>query len=273
MKKIFSSGLLLGLACLWVGGVARAQELFVFTEPASNMPAHTIGLRANNWLAQPEAGGTLNYRFNPEVMWGQSKNLMLHAEGYFSNNSGSFQAEGAGAYAKYRFYVRDTLYRHFRAAAFARVSALKAPVQQEEISLAGYNSGYGFGLVGTQLLHRLALSSSLWWEHATDNVGSYEYPTAQPRDALNLSLSGGLLILPKQYTSYHNVNMNLMAELLGQQLLGSNKRYLDLAPSLQFIFNSQTRVDIGYRFELYGNMERMAPNGLLLRVEHLLYDL
>jgi hypothetical protein len=271
MKRIFSSALLLGIACLWVGGIARAQELFVFTEPVSNMPAHTIGLRANNWLAQPEAGGTLNYRFNPEVMWGQSKNLMLHAEGYFSNNSGSFRADGAGFYAKYRFYVRDTLYRHFRAAAFALLSAIQAPVNQEEISLSGYNSGYGAGVVGTQLLHRVALSSSLWWEHATDNFGSHEYPTAQPRDALNFALSGGLLILPKQYTSYRNVNLNIMAELLGQQLLGSDNRFLDLAPSLQFIFNSQTRVDIGYRFELAGNITRMAPNGLLLRVEHLLF--
>lgn len=268
---MFSKSLLLGMVCITIAGTTRAQELFAFTEPASNMPAHTLGLRANNWLSQPGTGSDLSYRFNPELMWGASKNLMLHVEGYFSNRTGTFRAEGVGAYAKYRFYVNDTLYRHFRAAAFARVSAMNAPVMQEEISLSGNNSGYGLGLVGTQLLHRLALSSSLWWEHATDNFGHYELPAQQPGDALNLSLSGGLLILPKKYTGYQNLNLNLMAELLAQQLLGSDKHFVDLAPSLQFIFNSQTRLDLGYHFELSGNMTRMAPNGLLLRVEHLLF--
>ncbi len=270
MKKGISAAMLC-LSLLSMSNMLRAQELFVFTEPASNMPAHTIGLRASNWLMQARNGGNSVYSFYPEIMWGQSKHLMLHAEGFFSNSQGNFQADGAGLYAKYRFYVKDTLYRHFRAAAFARLSAIQSPVMQEEISLAGHNSGYSLGLVGTQLLHRLALSSSLWWEHATDNLGNHELPVQQPGDALNLSLSGGLLILPKKYTGYQNLNLNLMAELLAQQLLGSDKHFVDLAPSLQFIFNSQTRLDLGYRFELSGNMTRMAPNGLLLRVEHLLF--
>ncbi|MBS1616127.1 MAG: hypothetical protein JST06_08440 [Bacteroidetes bacterium] len=262
--------LLMVLSLCGAGHHVQAQELFVFTEPASNMPAHTIGLRASNWLMQARKGGSV-YSFYPELMWGKSKHLMLHVEGFFSNQQGSFRAEGAGLYAKYRFYVRDTIYRHFRAAAFARLSAIQAPVMQEEIALAGHNSGYSLGLVGTQLLHRLALSSSFWWEHATDNLGQNELPAQQPGDALNLSLSGGLLILPKRYTGYQNLNLNLMAEVLSQQLIGSDKHFVDLAPSLQFIFNSQTRVDIGYRFELSGNMSRWAPNGALLRVEHLLF--
>lgn len=271
MKKIFSGSLLLGIACLLAGGAARAQELFVFTEPASNMPAHTIGLRASNWLMQEREGGGINYHLIPELMWGVDKRLMLHAEGFFSNRNGGFAGEGLGVYAKYRFYVKDTAYRHFRMAAFARASANNAPVHQDEIVLNGHNSGYGAGLVATQLLHKLALSSSLWWEHATDNFGGNEYPAAQRRDALNLSLSAGQLFFPKAYTSYRDVNVNGMVELLGQQLLGNNRRYLDLAPSVQFIFNSQTRVDIGYKMELWGNMTRTAPNGLLLRVEHLLF--
>jgi hypothetical protein len=89
---------------------------------------------------------------------------------------------------------------------------------------------------------------------------------------VNVVLSTGRLFYPKRYTGYGNTNVNGMVEVLAQQLLGSEKRYIDIAPSVQFIFNSQTRVDIGYRHELYGNMERTAPNGLLVRVEHVLFD-
>jgi hypothetical protein len=66
--------------------------------------------------------------------------------------------------------------------------------------------------------------------------------------------------------------MNIMMEVLGQVLAPGGKQYMDLAPSVQFIFNSQTRVDIGYKYELFGNMLRTAPNGFILRVEHLLFN-
>ncbi|HEY4291370.1 MAG TPA: hypothetical protein VGN00_29920 [Puia sp.] len=74
------------------------------------------------------------------------------------------------------------------------------------------------------------------------------------------------------YTSYKQTNVNQMLELLGQQLIGSNKAYLDIAPAAQFIFNSQTRVDIGYKFQLYSNMTRTTPNAIMVRIEHLLFN-
>ena len=136
----------------------------------------------------------------------------------------------------------------------------------------GHNSGITLGLIGTQLMHRQAYSATLSYERAMDNFDGNEYPAAQSRDAMNVALSTGRLFYPKRYTGYGNVNINGMIEILGQQLLGSNKRYIDIAPSVQFIFNSQTRVDIGYRHTVYSNMERTAPNGLLLRVEHVMFS-
>jgi hypothetical protein len=47
---------------------------------------------------------------------------------------------------------------------------------------------------------------------------------------------------------------------------------VDLAPAVQFIFNSQTRLDIGYKVQLYSDMQRVAPNGFMIRVEHLLFN-
>ena len=63
-----------------------------------------------------------------------------------------------------------------------------------------------------------------------------------------------------------------MLDLMGQHLLGVNEDFLDLAPAVQFIFNSQTRLDIGYKIQLYSDMQRTAPNGLMIRIEHLLFN-
>lgn len=157
-------------------------------------------------------------------------------------------------------------------AAFGRATTNNAPVHQQEIAINGHNSGFGLGLIATQLLHRQAISATLWYERAMNNLEGHEYPAAQSPDAMNLALSTGRLFYPKHYTGYGNVNINGMIEVLAQQSLGSDKRYINIAPSLQFIFNSQTRVEIGYRLEAWSNMERTAPNGLLLRVEHLLFN-
>lgn len=268
MKRLLSIAALLCCCSL-----AQAQELFVYSEPASNMPAHTLGIRASNWLMGERGTGRVNYHFIPELMWGVNKNLMIHAEGFISNRNAGLAAEGMGIYAKYRFFSKDTLYRHFRAAAFGRVTTNNAPIHQEEIMTNGHNSGYTLGLIATQLLHKQALSATFSFERAMDNFGGNEFPARQSQNALNLALSTGRLCYPDRYLHYGQTNLNLMGEVLVQQLLGTNLRYVDFAPSVQLIFNSQTRVDVGYRMELYGNMERTAPSGLLIRVEHLVFGI
>ena len=63
-----------------------------------------------------------------------------------------------------------------------------------------------------------------------------------------------------------------MLELSGQHLIGDNESFLDLASAVQFIFNSQTRLDIGYKFQLYSDLQRVAQNGFMIPVEHLLFN-
>jgi hypothetical protein len=63
-----------------------------------------------------------------------------------------------------------------------------------------------------------------------------------------------------------------MVEFLSQVNTGSGKYYMDIAPSVQMIFNSQSRVDIGYRAELSSSLLRTAPNGLFIRLEHNLFN-
>ncbi len=250
---------------------ADAQELFVFSEPASNMPAHSIGLRANYWIMDERGTARINYHFIPEVMWGVNKNLMLHIEGFFSNRGKYFNAEGAAIYAKYRFLSHDAVKRHFRAAAFGRISSNNGDIHQEEIEINGHNTGYELGLISTQLLYKTALSVTASFEQALDNRRGNEFPQTQSHNALNYVGSVGHLFFPQKYTGYGQTNINAMVEVLGQYQPEQGKGFIDIAPSIQFIFNSQTRVDIGYKHELKGNMLRSAPNGLLIRVEHLLF--
>ena len=79
-------------------------------------------------------------------------------------------------------------------------------------------------------------------------------------------------MLPKSYKSYGQLNVNVMLEVLGQWLPEVGHSYLDIGPSVQGIINSQLRVDVGYRRQLYSTMQRSAPNGVLVRVEYLLFN-
>ncbi len=250
----------------------KAQELFVFTEPASNMPAKTIGIRASNWLMPDKADNTLNYQLLPEIMWGANKNLMIHLDGFFTNQNGNFHAVGAGTYLKYRIYSADDVNRHFRMAVFGRLSLNNSAIFQEEIDLTRNNTGYALGLIATQLLHKQAISASVSFNQAYNNGSENKFPSNQADQAINYSISTGRLIFPKHYLSYKQTNFNIMLDLLGQHLLGANEDFLDLAPAFQFIFNSQTRLDIGYKFQLYSDMQRTAPNGFMIRIEHLLFN-
>jgi hypothetical protein len=250
----------------------KAQELFVFTEPASNMPAKSIGLRASNWLMYDKANSQLNYQLIPEVMWGVNRNLMLHLDGFFTNQNGHFHAVGFGTYAKYRLYSADGVNRHFRLAAFGRLSLNNSAIFQQEIDLTRNNTGYALGLIATQLLHKQAISAAFSFNQAYNNGSQNKIPPGQADQALNFSISTGRLILPKKYLSYKQTNMNLMVEWMGQHLLGGNENFIDMAPAVQFIFNSQTRLDIGYKFQLYSDMQRVAPNGFMIRFEHLLFN-
>lgn len=267
IKKFLFAGFLLAASIN-----AEGQELFVYTEPASNMPAKSIGIRMSNWLMKDNVSNSINYHLIPEVMMGVSKNLMLHVEGFSSNRDKGLSVEGAALYGKYRFFSKDKVYQHLRMAAFARIAINNSTIHEEEIETNGHNSGYELGLIATQLLHKQAISATASYEQAYGNAAGNEFPRFQASRAINYTLSTGRLLLPKAYTDYGQTNLNVMVEMLGQYLPENGKSFMDLAASVQFIFNSQTRVDVGYKRELFTSMYRTAPNGLLIRVEHLLFN-
>lgn len=266
IKKIMFFALLL----CGVKQFVFAQELYVFTEPASNMPAKSIGLRLTN-------EGMFNTQFNSrtvaEAMVGVNKNFMFHIQGFLSDMDGKYRVEGASFYAKYRFLSLDEAHSHLRAALYGRVSSSKRRAGTEDINLEGDNSGWQGGLIFTQLLHKLALSATVGYSgvfnEKKDGVATGSHNMGgSTHELLNYSLSSGYLLLPFVYKNYNQPNFNLYFEVLGKTNPNNGNSYLDFAPAVQLILNSRTRIDLGYRFQVAGDLkDRYLKNMYLARIE------
>lgn len=259
MKKLFT---LIVLLSPFIKG--NAQELYVFSEPASNMPAHSISIKlTDHFVTDDKTYNRFSHRLMPVVMFGFSKKLMAHIGGTISNmHTSSFRYESVNLYAKYRFLSKDEIHQHFRMAVFADASATKAPFHYDEITLMGDKSGVELGLIATQLWNKLALSGTLSHTQGLDKSRNNKviYVPDRLYQSMNYSLSAGYLLLPVEYTDYKQTNLNLYAEILAQETLDRKRHYVDLAPALQLIFNSNAKLNVGYRFQVSGNMQRMATN-------------
>src|ERR1043166_4804745 len=87
---------------------ATSQELYVFSEPASNMPAHSIsGKITGHFVSSDNIYGRFTQRYMPELMFGLSKKLMVHLSATISNmHTTNFKFESYSLYTKYRFFSK-----------------------------------------------------------------------------------------------------------------------------------------------------------------------
>src|SRR5688500_8389633 len=137
MKK---TSIVLLLLVLYVTG--SSQELYVYTEPASNMPAKSLSAKITGKFVKGLHSNRTEQRIMPEVMLGLNKNWMIHAGVTFSDMySSNVRWESVKLYAKYRFLSNDDVHKHFRMAAFAEVAHSVNPVYYDELSLDGDQSG------------------------------------------------------------------------------------------------------------------------------------
>jgi hypothetical protein len=245
-----------------------AQELYVFSEPASNMPAKAMGLKYAGKFLEEKAISEIQQRHMLELQLGHNKKWMTHIGTTFSDMYGSaFRWESVKLYSKYRFLSIDDVHKHFRAAAFGEIAYSVNDPMYDELSLDGDQSGVRGGLIVTQLLHKLALSSTISYivsvQDRAKHAGIHDYNY----NSLNYSLSAGYLLFPRKYNSYDQTNINLYVELLGSQALDTKSSYHDIAPAIQFIFSSNTKLNLGGRFQIAGNMNRMAENSFLISIE------
>ena len=252
---------------------SEAQELFPYTEPASNMPAKSMSLKLNGMFGKGVHGNGLDQRYTPEVMFGLSKKWMLHAAVTVSNMyENYYYYESARVYAKYRFLSKDEVHKHFRMAAFATAAYSRNHLQHNELNLMGDHSGVQVGVIATQLWNKLAVSGTasiieVFDEKRNDKTVPQQYAF----ESLNYSLSAGYLVLPLHYKDYNQTNLNIYAELLGGRNLDweYEKYFLDLAPSIQLIFKSTSKLNLGYRFQLKSDIYRNMKNSWMVSYEHI----
>ena len=63
-----------------------SQELYVYSEPASNMPAHSISTKLSaNFITKQSSGDRFMQRYTPELMFGINKNWMVHVGASFAD--------------------------------------------------------------------------------------------------------------------------------------------------------------------------------------------
>lgn len=265
MRKYFIAALLI------MSVTTGAQELYVYSEPASNMPAHSIsGKLTGHFVGSDNIYGRFSQRYMPEIMFGFSKKLMMHLSATFADmHTNDFRFESVSIYGKYRFLSNDDIHKHFRMAVFADASYTRVPFHYDEITLMGDKSGVEAGIIATQLWHRFALSGTLSHTQVLDKSRNSKtiYVPERNYQSINYIVSGGYLLLPKEYTDYKQLNVNLYTEFIGQQTLDRRTWFIDMAPALQLIFNSNTKLNLGYRFQLDGNMARMADQSFLISLE------
>lgn len=254
--------------------IIQAQELFSYSEPASNMAANSVGLRLTENIMNQKSTNIYNHLLVPEIMLGISRKIMIHTDGFFSNLNGSFNLNGGSLYLKYRFYSIDDIHSHFRMAVFTKYAINNLSVKQSSIDLGGQHSGFEMGLVSTKLINKVALSSSVSFLNAQDNSNGNKFIIVDDnnRNAINYTFSIGKLMLPKEYVSYNQMNLNAMVEVLGQANLSSGTSNLDIAPAIQFIIKSKMRIDFGYRIPLSNKLYRENPEGGMVRFEYNLFN-
>ena len=247
------------------------QELYVFSEPASTLPAHALSFKLKNHVVSKNAlFDRFSYRTSPQVFLGVHRKLTFRIGGTISNMySYRSKLESAHFYAKYRILSLDDVHRHFRMALYTEAATTNAPFHYQEINLGGDRSGVEAGLIITQLWHKLAVSGTVGHTQVFNQYRGLlgQHANQHSFKSLQANFAAGYLLFPRSYESYKQTNLNLYVEVLTQRLLDRSFSYVDLAPAVQLIFASKTKLNLGYRFQVKGDMERMMQQSWLLSVE------
>jgi hypothetical protein len=256
------------LVCCLLSQIAVSQELYVFSEPASNMPAHSLSAKLTYRAPVSKYNNDYRQRYTPEIMFGLDKQWMLHVSSSFSDfYTPQLRWESVKTYAKYRFYSNDEVHCHFRMAAFAEAAYSRSPFYYGDINLDGDNSGAQAGVIATQLINKLAVSGTASVIKVfADHDKHVNYP-GHSLNAFYYSLSAGYLLFPLNYADYKQTNLNLYVETIGMKGFDKGDYMLDLAPALQLIFNSNFKVNLGARLQVAGNMLRIGENNYFIGLE------
>jgi hypothetical protein len=247
----------------------KAQELYIFSEPASNIPASSLNLKYAGKYQRGVMTGNLEHRQMVSAQFGIDRKWMMRTGMTVSNMyQPETRFESVNIGFKYRFLSLDDVHRHFRMAFYGDGSWSRNNPMFDELTMDGDQSGAQAGLILTQLMHKLAVSVNLSrvevlhprrWQAAHAN--------AHPYRAHNYSMSAGYLLFPRRYTNYGQTNLNLYVEMLGSRNIGKTGGFLDIAPGVQLILKSRTKVNLAYRTQLSGDVFRMSTERWMFSME------
>tara|TARA_B100001778_G_scaffold329573_1_gene330780 strand:+ start:121 stop:954 length:834 start_codon:yes stop_codon:yes gene_type:complete len=258
MKKIFLFFLILVI----IFNDSYSQELYINSEPASLIPKGTKVVRlsySNIIIDESNSLGDVANAFlmTPSLAYGLSKKIMISTSFQFANRPyeqdlvPNFVFNGFKFYSKQRIYTTDKQKNHTRLSSFLKYSFHKDNFIKSNIDLDLQDKGFELGLIGTQLIKKLAISITSAYTRANDiNNDSNNLISLS---TFKNSLSAGYLLLPRKYKSYKQTNFNLYLEYLTNTIMNKtfpvryNRFSSTLAPGLQFVILSRSRLDFSYK--------------------------
>ena len=208
---------------LLISNITFSQELYINAEPASLIPkgSKVLSLVNSNIFLNGVDGldnslGTATLLM-PSLSYGISKRLMIRVSLQLSNNPfvdyyPNWRFNGFKFYSKQRILSSDRPKYHTRLSSFIKGSYHNDKFMKNNLDIDIQDSGLQFGLIGTQLVNKFAIS-------ITSGLGFYT------KEDLNLfmnSFSLGYLVLPRKYKSYKQTNFNVYLEYKTNTILNNS---------------------------------------------------
>ena len=272
----------------FISSLSSAQELYINAEPASLIPKGTKVVRLNHHSIFLDGtnimGGIGNaIIMSPSISYGLSKKIMVSGSFQFSNKPyeqdmmPNFGFSGFKLSSKQRILTTDKQKYHTRLSSFIKYSYHDNKFMKDNLDIEIQDTGFEFGIIGTQLINKLAISVTSAVTRISNIDEKYTNGSTVKWQSINLntiqnSISAGYLLFPRKYKSYKQTNFNLYLEYLTSTILTKdypdryNKFSSTLAPGIQFIIMSRSRLDFSYKIRS-GTM----PDEFLLKLTYIIY--
>jgi hypothetical protein len=203
--------------------------------------------------------------------------------------SNPFLIEGITLYGKYRFFSKDAEHSHWRIAAYGEFSKSFVAHREAEPSLNGNNTGAGAGFIITKLHKKLALSGTVGYIYPFKYEEKDSLISFRSGNTFIYNISVGYLLFPLKYKSYKDLNVNLYVECMNKiyeeaayvhhalpvnsdfypVLMGG--QYSEVRPAIQFIINSNTRIDASVSFPVYQQVETRTYPVYMINIQRYFY--
>ena len=265
-----------------------AQELYINSEPASLIPKGTKVVRLTNsniFLDGSNIMGSISNAFivTPSLSYGLSKKIMVSGSFQFANKPyeqdmmPNFGFNGFKLYSKQRILTTDKDKYHTRLSSFIKYSYHENKFMKDNLDLELQDTGFELGLIGTQLIKKLAISITSGFTRISNIDEKFTQGTTVKWQKTNVntfknSISAGYLLFPRKYKSYNQTNFNIYLEYITNTIITKdfpsryNKFLSTLAPGIQFILLSRSRLDFSYKLR-NGEM----PEEFLIKLTYIIY--